>query len=211
MCGITGWVDFSRDLAGERAVVEAMTETMTPRGPDASGVWCSAHALIGHRRLAVVDLPGGVQPMSDAGTVLTFSGEIYNFRELRRELEGGFGHAFRTRSDTEVLLLSWLHWGADCLPRLNGMFAFAIWDGAREELFLARDRMGIKPLCYAPTPDGVLFGSEPKAVLAHPGFRAELDADRPAARRRRGGQHRPNDHAGRGGADRRGARAQACT
>jgi asparagine synthase (glutamine-hydrolysing) len=176
MCGIVGWVDFSRDLTGERAAVEAMTATMTPRGPDAGGVWCSAHALIGHRRLAVVDLPGGVQPMSDAGTVLTFSGEIYNFRELRRELEG-FGHAFRTRSDTEVLLRAWLHWGAGCLPRLNGMFAFAIWDGAREELFLARDRMGIKPLCYAPAPDGVLFGSEPKAVLAHPGFRAELDAD----------------------------------
>jgi asparagine synthase (glutamine-hydrolysing) len=176
MCGITGWVDYSRSIAGRRDVVEAMTATMTPRGPDAAGAWSSDHALIGHRRLAVVDLPGGVQPMSAGGAVLTFSGEIYNFRELRRELEG-YGHEFRTRSDTEVLLRAWLQWGADCLPRLNGMFAFAVWATASEELFLARDRLGVKPLYYAPTKDGVLFGSEPKAILAHPGFRAELDAD----------------------------------
>jgi asparagine synthase (glutamine-hydrolysing) len=176
MCGIVGWVDYSRDLSAERAIIEAMTDTMVCRGPDAGGVWTSGHALIGHRRLAVVDLPGGVQPMSDAGAVLTFNGEIYNFRELRRELEG-FGHEFSTKSDTEVLLRAWLAWGADCLPRLNGMFAFAIWDGTREELVLARDRLGVKPLCFAPTPDGVIFGSEPKAVLAHPGFRAELDAE----------------------------------
>jgi asparagine synthase (glutamine-hydrolysing) len=176
MCGIAGWVDFARDIAGERAVAEAMTATMTCRGPDAGGLWGSGHALIGHRRLAVVDLPGGIQPMSDGGTVLTFSGEIYNFRELRRELEG-FGHTFRTRSDTEVLLRAWRQWGTGALPRLNGMFAFAVWDAARQELFLARDRLGVKPLCFAPTQAGVLFGSEPKAVLAHPGFRAELDAD----------------------------------
>ncbi|HEY1641607.1 MAG TPA: asparagine synthase (glutamine-hydrolyzing) [Streptosporangiaceae bacterium] len=176
MCGITGWVDYSRDISGERAVADAMTATMTCRGPDAGGMWASPHALIGHRRLAVVDLPGGVQPMSDGGAVLTFSGEIYNFRELRRELAGS-GHVFATRSDTEVLLRAWLQWGAGCLPRLNGMFAFAIWDAVREELVLARDRLGVKPLYYAPDPEGVLFGSEPKAILAHPRFRAELDAD----------------------------------
>jgi asparagine synthetase B (glutamine-hydrolysing) len=111
LCGITGWVDFEQDLTGQRAVVDAMTATMACRGPDAAGTWCSARALIGHRRLAVVDIPGGVQPAADRDTVLTFSGEIYNFRELRRELEG-FGHVFRTRSDTEVLLRSWLQWGA---------------------------------------------------------------------------------------------------
>jgi asparagine synthase (glutamine-hydrolysing) len=176
MCGIVGWIDFSRDLTSERAVVDAMTATMVCRGPDAGGAWTSEHALIGHRRLAVVDLPGGVQPMGDGGAVLTFSGEIYNFRELRRELQG-FGHEFRTKSDTEVLLRAWLQWGADCLPRLNGMFAFAIWDAGRQELVLARDRLGVKPLCFAPTPDGVIFGSEPKAILAHPDFRAELDAE----------------------------------
>jgi asparagine synthase (glutamine-hydrolysing) len=176
MCGITGWIDFGADLTVERATVEAMTATMSCRGPDAGGVWISSRALIGHRRLAVVDLPGGIQPMSEASAVLSFSGEIYNFRELRQELEG-FGHQFRTKSDTEVLLRAWLQWGAGCLPRLNGMFAFAIWDSAREELFLTRDRLGIKPLYYARTPGGVLFGSEPKAILAHPGFRAELDAE----------------------------------
>ena len=176
MCGIAGWVDFERDLSTERAVIEAMTATMACRGPDAGGIWQAPHALIGHRRLAVVDIPGGVQPMTDGAVVLTFSGEIYNFRELRHELTG-FGHVFRTNSDTEVLLRSWLHWGSDCLTRLNGMFAFAIYDAGRREVVLARDRFGIKPLCYAVTGSGVLFGSEPKAVLAHPEFAAELDAD----------------------------------
>ena len=176
LCGITGWVDFEEDLSGQQAVVAAMTATMACRGPDAAGTWCSERALIGHRRLAVVDIPGGVQPAADRGVVLTFSGEIYNFRELRRELEG-YGHTFRTRSDTEVLLRSWLQWGSDCLPRLNGMFAFAVWDAGREELVLARDRLGVKPLCYAPTASGVLFGSEPKAIIAHPRWQPELDAD----------------------------------
>jgi asparagine synthase (glutamine-hydrolysing) len=109
MCGITGWVDFGRDLRGERATIEAMTATMVPRGPDAGGVWCSAHAALGHRRLAVIDLPGGEQPMLAPGAddvVLTFSGEIYNFAELRQELMS-HGHSFRTRSDTEVLLHSY--------------------------------------------------------------------------------------------------------
>jgi asparagine synthase (glutamine-hydrolysing) len=182
MCGITGWVDFGRDLRNERAAIVDMTATMICRGPDAGGVWCSPHAAIGHRRLAVIDLPGGEQPMHAPGTgaggevVLTFSGEIYNFTELRRELTAR-GHLFRTSSDTEVLLHSYLEWGADCVQRLNGMFAFGIWDERRQELLLARDRLGVKPLYYAARPDGVLFGSEPKAVLAHPDFRAEIDAE----------------------------------
>jgi asparagine synthase (glutamine-hydrolysing) len=179
MCGITGWVDFGRDLRGERAAIEAMTATMTPRGPDAGGVWCSAHAAIGHRRLAVIDLAGGEQPMRAPGpddVVLTFSGEIYNFTELRQELTA-HGHTFRTRSDTEVLLHSYLRWGHDCVYHLNGMFAFGLWDGRRQELLLGRDRLGVKPLYYAAWPDGVLFGSEPKAILAHPEFRAEIDAE----------------------------------
>jgi asparagine synthase (glutamine-hydrolysing) len=182
MCGITGWVDFGRDLRNERAAIVNMTATMICRGPDAGGVWCSPHAAIGHRRLAVIDLPGGEQPMHAPGTgagdevVLTFSGEIYNFTELRRELMAR-GHLFRTSSDTEVLLHSYLEWGADCVQRLNGMFAFGIWDERRQELLLARDRLGVKPLYYAARPDGVLFGSEPKAILAHPDFRAEIDAE----------------------------------
>jgi len=179
MCGITGWVDFGRDLRAERATIAAMTATMICRGPDAGGVWCSAHAAIGHRRLSVIDLACGDQPMRAPGeddVVLTFSGEIYNFTELRREL-AAHGHEFRTRSDTEVLLHSYLRWGRDCVRHLNGMFAFGIWDGRREELLLARDRLGVKPLYYAVRPDGVLFGSEPKAVLAHPEFPAEVDAE----------------------------------
>src|SRR5579862_9075314 len=179
MCGITGWVDFGRDLQGQRAAIAAMTATMICRGPDAGEVWVSAHAAIGHRRLSVIDLPGGGQPMRAPGeddVVLTFSGEIYNYLELRRELAAR-GHQFRTRSDTEVLLHCYLEWGADCVGRLNGMFAFGVWDGRREELLLARDRLGVKPLYYAPRPDGVLFGSEPKAILAHPDFRAEIDAE----------------------------------
>lgn len=179
MCGITGWVDFGRDLRAERSVLEAMTATMICRGPDEGGVWTAVHAGIGHRRLSVIDPEGGVQPMRAPGTedvVLTFSGEIYNFTGLRHELVS-HGHVFRTRSDTEVLLRSYLQWGADCVSRLNGMFAFAIWDGRRQELLLTRDRLGIKPLYYAPLGDGVLFGSEPKAILAHPGFRAEVDAE----------------------------------
>ena len=179
MCGITGWVDFGRDLRAERATIAAMTATMICRGPDAGDVWCSAHAAIGHRRLSVIDLACGGQPMHAPGeddVVLTFSGEIYNFTELRRELSA-HGHEFRTRSDTEVLLHSYLRWGRDCVRHLNGMFAFGIWDGRREELLLARDRLGVKPLYYAVRPDGVLFGSEPKAVLAHPDFPAEVDAE----------------------------------
>jgi asparagine synthase (glutamine-hydrolysing) len=181
MCGITGWVDFGRDLRGEgeRAALEAMTATMICRGPDAGGTWCSAHAAIGHRRLSVIDLAGGAQPMRAPGEddiVLTFSGEIYNFTELRHELAAR-GHEFSTRSDTEVLLRGYLEWGADCVRRLNGMFAFGVWDGRRQELLLARDRLGVKPLYYAARPDGVLFGSEPKSVLSHPDFRAEIDAE----------------------------------
>ena len=179
MCGITGWVDFGRDLRGQRAAIAAMTATMICRGPDAGEVWVSAHAAIGHRRLSVIDLPGGGQPMHAPGeddVVLTFSGEIYNHAELRRELAAR-GHQFRTRSDTEVLLHCYLEWGADCVRRLNGMFAFGVWDGRRQELLLARDRLGVKPLYYARLAEGVLFGSEPKVVFAHPEFRPEIDAE----------------------------------
>ncbi len=181
MCGITGWVDFERDLTQERAVIQAMTDTMALRGPDGEGVWLDRHAAIGHRRLSVIDLEGGRQPMVAEGdgrepAVLTFSGEIYNYRELRRELVSS-GHRFRTESDTEVVLRAYLQWGAGLVDKLNGMFAFAIWDARTEELLLVRDRLGVKPLYYYPTPDGVLFGSEPKAILANPLARRRVNAD----------------------------------
>lgn len=184
MCGIAGAVDLARGV--DRAEIAPMVETMSCRGPDDEGLWLSqdggrSRAALGHRRLAVVDVPGGRQPMTlerHGETLLTlvFSGEVYNFRELRQELEGR-GHVFRTASDTEVVLVGWLEWGFDVVERLNGMFAFAIWDTRREELFLVRDRMGVKPLYWYPTPDGALFGSEPKAILAHPRSEAVLDLD----------------------------------
>ncbi|WP_134655779.1 asparagine synthase (glutamine-hydrolyzing) [Streptomyces sp. H23] len=180
MCGITGWVSFDRDLGTERAALDAMTETMACRGPDDRGVWAQGPAALGHRRLAVIDLPGGRQPMSTEtphGTVaLVYSGETYNFTELRRELADR-GHRFTTGSDTEVVLRGYLEWGHALPERLNGMFAFALWDGREDKLVMVRDRMGIKPLYYHPTADGVLFGSEPKAVLAHPSARRRVRLD----------------------------------
>ncbi|MEV4296961.1 asparagine synthase (glutamine-hydrolyzing) [Microbispora rosea] len=181
MCGISGWVDYGRDLRRERETVQAMTDTMACRGPDAEGMWLTPHAAFGHRRLAIIDIEGGRQPMTaDAGgevvAALTYSGEVYNFRELRAELTRS-GHRFRTQSDTEVVLEAYLEWGEDFVSRLNGMYAFAIWDARREELLLVRDRMGIKPLYYYPTANGVLFGSEPKAILANPLAERVVDAD----------------------------------
>ncbi|GAA5037669.1 asparagine synthase (glutamine-hydrolyzing) [Thermocatellispora tengchongensis] len=181
MCGICGWVDFERDLRDAGDIVRAMVETMACRGPDDEGLWLAPHAAIGHRRLAIIDIAGGRQPMTAEqdgrpAAVLTYSGEVYNFREVRRELAAR-GHAFRTRSDTEVVLRAYLEWGEDLAAHLNGMYAFAIWDTSREDLLLVRDRMGIKPLYYYPTPHGVLFGSEPKAILANPLAERVLDAD----------------------------------
>ena len=172
MCGICGWVDFERDLGESRATLRAMTETMACRGPDDEGMWLCPSAALGHRRLAIIDLEGGRQPMvaeEDGETlaVLTYSGEVYNFQDLRAELAAR-GHRFRTRSDTEVVLRGYLEWGTDLPAHLNGMYAFAIWDTLRQALVLVRDRLGIKPLYYQPTHSGVLFGSEPKAIFANP-------------------------------------------
>ncbi|MFF9282511.1 asparagine synthase (glutamine-hydrolyzing) [Streptomyces griseosporeus] len=176
MCGVTGWLDWETDLRTRGEVVEAMAETLACRGPDASGTWLSRHAAFGHRRLSVIDLEGGAQPLKARETVLTYNGELYNHVDLRRELTG-LGHTFRTRSDTEVVLRAHLEWGADAPRRFNGIFAYALWDGRAQELLLVRDHLGIKPLYWHAHATGVLFGSEPKAVLAHPAFRAELDAE----------------------------------
>ncbi|MGW5640372.1 asparagine synthase (glutamine-hydrolyzing), partial [Streptomyces sp. NPDC003832] len=178
MCGVTGWIDWERDLRTRGATVSDMAATLACRGPDASGVRLSRHAGLGHRRLSVIDLEGGTQPLA-AGrpeTVLTYNGELYNHDELRRELQA-LGHTFRTRSDTEVVLRAHLQWGADAPRRFNGIFAYAVWDERAEELLLVRDHLGIKPLYWHTHATGVLFGSEPKAVLANPLFSAELDAE----------------------------------
>jgi asparagine synthase (glutamine-hydrolysing) len=180
MCGITGWLDWQNDLTRSPTILENMTETMAARGPDASGTWISPHCALGHRRLSIIDPGNGAQPMvrqaDDSVYSIVYNGELYNTPELRRELEQA-GHRFRTHCDTEVLLVSYMHWGKACVDRLNGIFAFAVWDSAEECLFLARDRLGVKPLFYAYNEGRLLFGSEPKAILAHPDFAAEIDAE----------------------------------
>ncbi|MFZ5650538.1 MAG: asparagine synthase (glutamine-hydrolyzing) [Bacillota bacterium] len=180
MCGITGWIDWERDLTLERPVLEAMTGTLALRGPDASGYFISPRAALGHRRLIVVDPVGGGQPMTrqkgERVYAITYNGELYNTLELRRQLEAR-GHTFLTRnSDTEALLMSYIEWGPDCVYRLNGIFAFAIWDEAGRRLFMARDRLGVKPLFYSRKGSAFIFGSEIKSILAHPKVPPEVDS-----------------------------------
>lgn len=181
MCGITGWIDWEMDLTQQRPILEGMVKTLSRRGPDAAGTWLSTRAALGHRRLIVVDPEGGGQPMTrrrgERTYTITYNGELYNTLELRRELEAR-GHTFLTRnSDTEVLLVAYMEWGTACVERFNGIFAFAIWSEADQSLFLARDRLGVKPLFYAQRGSAFLFGSELKALLAHPSVRPEVDTE----------------------------------
>jgi asparagine synthase (glutamine-hydrolysing) len=180
MCGICGIVesDGTVDVAALRRMVQALSH----RGPDDDGTHVDGNAGLGFRRLSIIDLAGGHQPLSneDGSLWLVFNGEIYNYRELRRELEIA-GHRFRTDTDTEVIVHLYEDHGPAALNRLNGMFAIALWDTRDRSLFLARDRFGKKPLYYARSGDRFLFGSEPKALLAHPSFRRELDHEALAA------------------------------
>jgi len=158
-------------------LVVRMTTAIAHRGPDGEGTYTDGGVGLGHRRLAIIDLsPAGHQPMvsADANFVLTYNGEIYNFRELRTELEA-LGRVFRSHSDSEVILEAWQEWGEACVSRFNGMFAFAIWDRREQVLFLVRDRYGIKPLYWARFGDAFLFGSEQKAILAHPASHRRVD------------------------------------
>ncbi len=176
MCGITGIFNLNGEPVSP-VILRKMTDAITHRGPDGEGFYTDSFIGFGHRRLAIIDLsPGGHQPMMtpDGQYTIIFNGEIYNFQELRLVLEA-HGHHFHSRSDTEVLLHAYVEWGEKSLDRLNGMFAFAIWDKARQQLFLARDRYGIKPLYYGLRGNTFLFGSEVKAMLPHPDFRVELD------------------------------------
>ena len=177
MCGIAGRVNFRSEAPVEPDVIARMCDLLAHRGPDGDGTYCHGPVGLGHRRLAIIDLsPTGRQPMSTAdGTVsITFNGEIYNFRELRTELEQR-GHIFRSQSDTEVILAAYREFGDSCVDHLVGMFAFAIWDAPRRRLLIARDRLGKKPLFYRLDEHGIAFASEPKAFLAEPGFRPEVD------------------------------------
>ncbi|UNZ19949.1 asparagine synthase (glutamine-hydrolyzing) [Streptomyces sp. 891-h] len=181
MCGIAGWIDFAREMREEGSTVRTMAGTLANRGPDDEAVWTDADAALGHRRLAVIDVDDSTQPMTaehDGRTlaVLVHNGEIYNYREVRARLTS-LGHRFRTAGDTEVVLRAYLEWGPECVRRLDGMFAFAVWDPRSRQLLLARDRLGIKPLYYARTAHGLLFGSEPKALLAHPSLECVVDAE----------------------------------
>jgi asparagine synthase (glutamine-hydrolysing) len=182
MCGLAGFLEATRTLPSEElhAIVGRMAGTVRHRGPDAGGAWVdpSIGVALGFRRLAILDLSeGGSQPMVSAcGRYVTvFNGEIYNFRALRARLEAA-GHDFRGHSDTEVMLAAFTAWGVEeALPRLNGMFAFVVWDRAARVLRLARDRVGEKPLYYGWTGRSFLFGSELKVLRAHPAFRAGID------------------------------------
>ena len=175
MCGIAGIFLSSGGTVGEQPL-RAMTTCLAHRGPDGDGFFRRGPVGLGHRRLAIIDLVSGDQPMStdDAGTTIVFNGEIYNFRELRRELEAR-GRRFRTSSDTEVILGAYEEFGVDCVRHLRGMFAFALWDERRGRLFLARDRVGIKPLVYAWDGRRLLFASEPKAILEDPTVPRRID------------------------------------
>ncbi|PLR87380.1 asparagine synthase (glutamine-hydrolyzing) [Bacillus sp. V33-4] len=180
MCGITGWIDFARDMNKEKTVIETMAATLSKRGPDDTNVWTCAHAGFGHKRLVVVDPAGGKQPMTKEKYgkrfTICYNGELYNTEDLRKDLILK-GYSFKGHSDTEVLLTAYMEWEEKCVEYLNGIFAFAIWDEKRAQLFIGRDRLGVKPLFFIEAKNGLLFGSELKALLTHPDVTAELDRE----------------------------------
>ena len=179
MCGFVGFIDENDQTYDHRAVIVAMADAIAHRGPDSEGYFEDGRAALGFRRLAIIDLAGANQPLynENRSLVLVFNGEIYNYRELRRQLIAA-GHAFSTQGDAEVVLHGFERWGAGVLDRLRGMFAFALYDTATGELFCARDAFGIKPLYYAAEGDRILFGSEIKGLLAHPHARRSLNERR---------------------------------
>lgn len=178
MCGIVGIFDSRGRRLIDRTLLSRMNDRQGHRGPDDSGLHLEPGIGLGHRRLAIIDLTTGHQPLfnEDRSVVVVYNGEIYNFQELTRELVAA-GHRFRSRCDTEVIVHAWEEWGDDCVTRFRGMFAFALWDQGRQTLFLARDRLGIKPIYYAELADGTfLFGSELKSLLVHPGLPRDIDS-----------------------------------
>ncbi len=177
MCGIVGIIDLAGAAPIERELLHQMNETQFHRGPDAGGIHIEPGVGLGHRRLSIIDLSTGAQPMfnEDGSVVVTFNGEIYNFPSLHDELQA-LGHVFNTHSDTEVIVHAWEEWGESCVTRFDGMFAFAIWDRNKKTLFLARDRLGKKPLHYSLLDNGqLIFGSELKSLYIHPLLKKEVD------------------------------------
>ena len=173
MCGIAGWIDWRKDLtkAENRKVLEQMQETLKRRGPDEKGEWIDENVGLVHRRLIVIDPKGGKQPMTkkiaNNKFIISYNGELYNTAELRKKLSK-LGYKFDSHSDTEVLLTAYIEWERECVKYLNGIYAFAVWDQKREQLFLARDRIGVKPLFYSCREKGLYFASELKSILTHP-------------------------------------------
>ena len=178
MCGIGGFVDYERDARRGGPILHGMKRTLTPRGPDAEGTYFDEDAALVHRRLIVIDPEGGKQPMHspDRNTIIIYNGELYNTPELRTELMSR-GHEFVGHSDTEVLLHAYLEWKTDAFARLNGIFAFAIWEKRERRLTLCRDRLGVKPLFFAPIRNGLTFGSTIDTVLCHPEIEPVIDED----------------------------------
>jgi len=177
MCGISGIFDIKGRRSIDRSIIDKMNRVLHHRGPDESGLYLDKGIALGHRRLSIIDLASGKQPLTneDNDVIVVFNGEIYNYKSLQSELES-LGHIFRTNSDTEVIVHGWEEWGRQCVQRFRGMFAFAIWDCKKETLFLARDRLGIKPLYYSITACGLLlFASEIKALVEHPSFDKNID------------------------------------
>lgn len=171
MCGINGWIDWQRDLTHEKKRLDEMTSCLHHRGPDEKQIWLSPRAAFGHARLIVVDPENGKQPMhktvNDHSFTLVYNGELYNTEEIRKELLAK-GHTFKGHSDTEVLLTSYMEWAEACVDKFNGIFAFAIWDHAKEKLFAARDRLGVKPFFYSEAVGRFVFASELKSIFVHP-------------------------------------------
>ncbi|WP_221791907.1 XrtA/PEP-CTERM system amidotransferase [Aquisediminimonas sediminicola] len=177
MCGIAGIYQLNDTGPVDPHRIKVMCDSIAHRGPDGEGIWTGPGIGLGHRRLSIIDISGGAQPMTstDGRLSLVFNGEIYNFAAVRGLLEA-LGHRFNTSSDTEVILHGWRQWGADCVSQFDGMFSFAIYDRRDQSLFLCRDRFGVKPLYYAVLEEGALiFGSELKALLAHPGLHRTLN------------------------------------
>ena len=177
MCGITGIFDTRGGSEINRAVLQRMNDSQFHRGPDEGSLHIEPGVGLGHRRLSIIDIATGQQPLfnEDGSVVVVFNGEIYNYQQLIPELQA-LGHVFHTKSDTEVIVHAWESWGAECVKRFRGMFAFALWDRNRQTFFLARDRLAVKPMYYAVLDDGtLLFGSELKSVLAHGGLRRDID------------------------------------
>ena len=178
MCGFVGFANIKEKISQNRTVLEKMNETLTKRGPDEDGYYIKEHIAMGHKRLIVIDLKGGKQPMLESYSygdfVICYNGQIYNTKELRKTLEEN-GFTFQGHCDTEVLLKSYIHYGNDVIHHLNGIFAFAVWDSKKQELFLARDHFGVKPLFYTIKDNTLIFSSELKAIFKYPNIDKEID------------------------------------